>query len=142
MDVSDLRKRILRALDEGRKDSTARRSAIDVARGDFAAFLENVAVPLLRQAVTVLKSEGLLFSVHTPADSARLAHDKSPETYLELVLDVAGPYPRVVGRVSVTRGRHGVIVEERELAPKAVADLREDDVAKFLVSEVAKLALK
>lgn len=142
MDVSDLRKRILRALDEGRKDAHARRSAVDAARGDFAAFLENVAVPLLRQAVTVLRSEGLQFSVHTPAESARLANDKSPETFLELVLNVASPQPQVVGRVSVARGRHGVIVEERELAAKPIAEIGDDDVAKFLVSEVSKLALK
>lgn len=142
MDVSDLRKRILRALDDGRKEATARRSEVDAARGDFATFLETIAVPLLLQTATVLKSEGLLFSVNTPADSARLVHDKSPETYLEFVLDVAGPHPRVIGRVSVTRGRQGVIVEERELAPKAVGDLREDDVAKFLVAEVSRLALR
>jgi hypothetical protein len=142
MDVSDLRKRILRALEEGRRDATARRSAVDAARGDFATFLETIAVPLMHQAASVLKSEGLLFSVHTPAESARLANDRSPETYLEFVLDVAGPHPRIVGRVSVARGREGVIVEEREVAAKAVGDVREDDVAKFLVSEVSRLALK
>ena len=142
MDVSDLRKRILRALDDGRKDAHTRRTTVDAARGDFATFLENIAVPLLRQAVDVLRSEGMLFSVHTPAESARLAADQSPDTYLEFVLDVSLPPPRVIGRVSVARGRHGVIVEERELAAKAVGDLEEDDVARFLVSEVSKLALK
>jgi len=142
VDVSDLRKRILRALDDGRKDAHTRRTTVDAARGDFATFLENIAVPLLRQAVDVLRSEGMLFSVHTPAESARLAADQSPDTYLEFVLDVSLPHPRVIGRVSVARGRHGVIVEERELAAKAVGDLEEDDVARFLVSEVSKLALK
>jgi len=143
LDVSDLRKRILRALDEGRKDALSRRSSVDAARGDFATFLENIAVPMLRQAVDVLRSERLLFSVHTPADSARLAADQSPDTYLEFVLNVAAPQPQVVGRVSVARGRQGVIVEERELsASKAIAELDDDDVAKFLVSEVSKLVLK
>ena len=89
------------------------------------------------------RSERQLFSVHTPADSARLAADKSPDTFLEFVLNVAAPQPQVVGRVSVARGRQGVIVEERSCRrPRPIAELDDDDVAKFLVSEVSKLVLK
>lgn len=142
MDVSELRKRILRALDEARKDAGARRAAVDAARSEFNTFLDEVAVPLLRQAATVLRGEGHRFSVETPSESARLVADGLPETYVEIVLNADGAAPEVLGRVSVTRGRHGVLLEERPLTTKSIADLDEDVVARFLVEQIPKIALK
>ena len=49
---------------------------------------------------------------------------------------------RVLGRVSVTRGRHGVLLEERPLTTKSITDLDEDVVAQFLVEQIPKIALK
>jgi hypothetical protein len=142
MDVSELRKRIVRALDEARKDSEARRTLVDASTRDFAGLLENVAVPLLRQAAGVLKSEGQLFTVHTPAASARLASDRTPESYLELVLDTTTPRPQVLGRLSIARGRQGRI-EERPIGPgKAIADITEEDIAQFIVRELPRLIVK
>jgi hypothetical protein len=44
--------------------------------------------------------------------------------------------------VSLTRGRAGVVVEERPIdAAKPVADLSEADVAAFLVAEIPKLVV-
>jgi hypothetical protein len=60
-----------------------------------------------------------------------------------MVLQETGARPQIVGRVSITRGRRGVILEEREVAPSTpIAAVTDDDVAKFLVSEIAKLVLK
>lgn len=143
MDVSDLRKRILRALDDARKDSNARREAVDAAAAAYQEFLTNTAVPLVRQAVTVLRAEGHQFTANTPADSVRIVSDASPQTFLEFELDTTGAEPQVVGRVSIARGRQGVVVEERPIAPgKPLADLADDDVAKFLVTEIPKLIVK
>ena len=142
MDVSELRKRIVRALDEARKDAGARRAIVDEVTRAYGAFLENIAVPLLRQAAVVLKSEGQLFTVHTPAESVRLVLDKSPETFLEIALDTSARAPQVMGRTSLARGRQGR-VEERPLAQgKAVADLTEEDVTEFLVRELPKLLVR
>jgi hypothetical protein len=143
MDVSDLRKRILRALDEARKDSSARRQVVDAAAAAYQAFLDNTAVPLVRQAVTVLRAEGHQFTANTPAGSVRLTSDASPQTFLEFELDATGAEPQVMGRVSLTRGRQGVVVEERPIAPgKSLNDLADDDVARFLVTEIPKLVVK
>ena len=143
MDVSDLRKRILRALDEARKDSTARRQVVDAAAAAYQEFLDNTAVPLVRQAVSVLRAEKHAFTANTPAGSVRFVSDASPQTFLEFELDVTGPQPQVIGRVSLARGRQGVVVEERPIAPgKALKDLADDDVAKFLVTEIPKLVVK
>ena len=143
MDTSELRKRILHALDAARKDAVARRSAVDEASRAFESFLAATVVPLLRQAQDVLKAESQIFRVESPAGSARIVSEKSSDTFIEVVLDIKPAQPQVLGRVSLTRGRQGVIVEERPIAAgKAVTDLGDDDVAKFLVTEIPKLILK
>jgi hypothetical protein len=143
VDVSDLRKRILRALDDARKESTSRRTTVDQAAVDYAQFLETVAVPLLRQAQAVLKAERHGFVVHTPAGSARLASESAPETFVEIALDSSGAQPQVLGRVSLARGRQGVVVDEKPIAPeKSIAALADADVAEFLVAAIPKLVVK
>jgi hypothetical protein len=143
MDVSDLRKRILHALDNARKDAATRRTAVDEAARAYEQFLATIAVPLLRQAQAVLRAEGQLFTVHAPAESARLAADASPQTFIEFTLDTATAIPQVLGRVSLARGRQGVVVLERPLASgKIVAELVEDDAAQFLVTEIPKLIVR
>lgn len=143
MDVSDLRKRILRAVDDARKDAAARRVLVDESVKAYGEFLSSIAVPLLRQAATVLNATGGGFAVQTPAETARLSSQAAPETYIEIALDSSGAEPEVVGRISLARGRQGVIVEERVLAPgKPVAKLTEDDVAAYLVAAVPRLIVR
>lgn len=143
MDVSDLRKRILRALDEGRREDALRRAANDEAGRAYAEFLEAIALPLLRQAQQVLKAENQEFTMHAPAGSAALVSNASPDTLLEFVLDTSGARPQVLGRVSVARGRGRVIVEERPVTPDTpIAALTEEDVAGFLVTEIPKLVAR
>lgn len=140
MDVSDLRRRILRALDEARIDAASKRTEIDAAEHAYHQFLETIAIPLLRQAQSILKAEGQLFTVHAPAGGAKLASDASSQTFLEFALDRANRRPIVIGRVSRTRGRQRVVVDERPIAEdKGVADVTEEDLAAFLVSEIPKL---
>lgn len=148
MDVSDLRKRILRALDEARVDAAAKpgerdaskRSERDETQRAYDQFLENVAVPLLKQAQGILKAEHQMFTVHAPAGSAKLASDSSSQTFLEFVLDASGGRPAVIGRISRARGRQRVVVDERPVSKdKAVGALTEEDVAAFLVAELPKL---
>jgi hypothetical protein len=141
MDVSDLRKRIMRALDDARKEAQVERASRDTARREFQTFLSDVAVPLLRQAQTVLRAQGYQFSIETPPDSARLTADSAQQTFLELVLDVEHARPRVLGRISVTRGRDGV-VEERPVSDRPIAQIGEEDLAAFLVSAIPTLVLK
>jgi hypothetical protein len=143
VDVSDLRKSILRALDNARKDAATRRTSVDEAAAAYATFLETVAVPLLRQAQSVLKAERQAFTVHTPAGSARLASDAAPETYLEIVLDTTGAKPHVLGRLSLARGRQGVVVDEKPIAPETpIAQLADSDIADFLLAAIPKMVVK
>jgi len=142
MDVSELRKQILRALDDARRDAAARRTTVDEATAAWTRVLNSVAVPLVRQAAGVLRAEGHAFTVHTPAASVRLVSDGSPETFLEIELDARGQAPLVVGRVSLTRGRQGLVVDERPIAPsRPVSELSEADVTAFLLSAIPQLVV-
>jgi hypothetical protein len=142
MDVSELRKRILRALDDARKEASTRRAIIDDATRAYGEFLERVAVPLLRQAETVLKSEGQLYTVHAPAGSARLVSAKTSETFIEIALDTTGERPQVIGRISIARGRDGR-VEEYPIAPdKAIGAITDEDLSQLLVRQIPRLILK
>ena len=143
MDVSELRKRILHALDDARKEASTRRLAVDEAGKAYEGFLLNIAVPLVRQAAQVLNATRESFAVHTPAGSVRLVSDKSAQTFLEFVLDTTGAEGTVIGRVSLARGRQGVVVEERPVVRgKSVEALTEEDVSAFLVAEIPKLIVR
>ena len=140
MDVVELRKRIKREIDAAKQDAEARRRAGDEAHAEYGAFLAAVAVPLVKQVVVVLRGEGLGFQTFTPAESVRIVSDRSPEDFVELDLDASTSPPRVVGRVSVKRGRLGVLVEEQPLAPgRRIGEIREDDVLDFLMRAVRVL---
>jgi hypothetical protein len=143
MDVSELRKRILRAIDEAKQDLSTRRGVVDAATKAYDEFLTHTAVPLLRQAAGVLKASGQVFDVHTPAGSVRLVAERSPHTFLELDLDLDRDPPAVIGRLSVARGRQGLIIEERPIVDgRAVANLTEEDLTAFLVTEIPKLVVR
>jgi hypothetical protein len=142
MDVSDLRKRIIRALDEARKDASSRRVIVDEAARAYESFLTNVATPVMRQASLVLKAEGHAFTVQTPAGTVRLVADSSAQTFIELGLDTSTPTAAVIGRVSLTRGRQGHVIEERPVADKPIADVTEEDVSAFLIAEIPKLVIR
>ena len=143
MDVSDLRKRILRALDDAQKSTAVRRQAADEAAAAYTAFLSDIAAPLFVQAAMVLRAAGHEFTANTPAGSVKLISDRSSQEFLELELDTTGARPQVVGRTSAARGRRGQIVEERPIAAdKSIAELTEGDVSTFLVAELPKLVSK
>jgi hypothetical protein len=144
MDVSELRKRILRALDEAKQEASSRRKTVDEAAKAYETFLTAIGGPVMRQAASVLKAAGHPFDVHTPAGSVRLASESSPQSFLELALDTSNAAGIVIGRVSVARGgRQGLIVEERPVAGDTpVGSLTEEDLAAFVVSEIPKLLVR
>ena len=89
MDTGELRRRILRALEESKHDAAFRRSETDAAlrrtETDAAAraydsFLAIVAVPMLKQAIDVLKAERQNFVLNAPAGSVRIVSEGSADT--------------------------------------------------------------
>ena len=53
-----------------------RRERNDEAKRAFQRFLETVAVPLVRQVTAVLRAEGHLFTIFTPAAGVRMMSDR------------------------------------------------------------------
>jgi hypothetical protein len=74
--------------------------------------------------------------VFTPAGSVRLTAERSPEDFIELVLEPTIDPPEVIGRARRGRGRR-MIANERPLRDRAAIDsLTEDDVLEFLLQEI------
>ena len=134
MEISEIRKRVLQAIDRSRRSAAERRARADAASAAYEQFLAHVATPLFKQFASVLKAEGYPFQVFTPGGGIRLASDRASEDFIELRLDVSGPSPVVLGHVNRARGSR-VLASERPIGA-GVAELTEQDVLEFLVQEI------
>ncbi len=120
MEPADLRKRVLRALDEARRHAAAHREEAERAGQAFDRLQPEIAA-LWRQVANVLKVEGHPYTINTPAGSVRFASERWPESFVEVTLDTTRRPVAVVGRTVFARGREGidreaVVAEAAELA--------------------------
>jgi len=139
MEISVIRQRLMQTIDQRRRAAVERRQRTDAAAQAYDTFLERVATPIFKQFATVLRSERLSFQVFTPGGGVRLASDRSGEDFIELLLDVSGDLPSVLGRVSYARGSR-VLRQEAALRPdREIAQLTEEDVLEFLLQGIQPL---
>lgn len=143
METGELRRQIHLALERSKRESADRRAATDRAAAAYSRFLADIAVPLVRQVVSILRADNHAVTAFTPAGSARVSSDRAAEDFVEIALDDSGGTPRVVVRTSVQRGRAGVIASEREVAPgKPIDALTDQDLADVFVAELLALLVK
>jgi hypothetical protein len=143
MEVAELRQQILREIDRARVEAVERRKNADSAHAAYAKFIVEVAGPLVVQTVNILRAEGLTLQAQTPAGAARIASDKAADDFIEFVLDTSVRPPRVLGRSSLSIGRHNVVVDEMPIAPDTpIADLQDSDLLPFLIPAVGRLAAR
>lgn len=143
MEVAELRRQLVREIEKARAEADERRQGSDAAHAAYARFIVDVAGPLVRQTVSVLRAEGLPFQAQTPAGSARIASEKSADDFVEFVLDTSIRPPRVLGRSSVAITRHSVQVDEQPIAEGTpISRLTEQDLLPFLVPAVARMAAR
>ena len=135
MEISQVRKRVIETIDRARRGAAARRAAADDASRHYTAFLDEQAIPLLRQMASSLKAAGYPFIVSTPGGVARLASEKAPDDFLELTLDTSGDEPHVMLRTSRTRGRR-TIEAERPIGKGPIQDLTEELLLDVLLREL------
>jgi hypothetical protein len=135
MEVSIVRQRLLQPIDLAKRSAADRRARNDEATRVYASFLDRTAVPLIRQVASVLKAEGMAYTVFTPAGSVRLISDRSADDFIEIELDTSGAEPRVMGHSSRRRGQR--VVEHEQPIGEAIADLSENDVLEYLLKELA-----
>lgn len=136
IEISEVRRRLRSAIDEARRDAAARRARSDAAARDYEVFLSAIAVPVVQQMASALSGDGHHFDVATPAGSVRLTSAKSAEDYIEIALDTSEDPPEVVGRTSHGRGRRRITSERPVRDRTAIAELNEEDVLAFLLTEI------
>lgn len=136
IETSELRRRLRSAIEQSRSNAAARRERSDAAARDYQTFLTAIAVPVVQQFANVLSGEGHQFHVSTPAESVRLTSAASAEDYVEIVLDTMEDPPEVIGRTSRGRGRRMVTSERPVRERTAIAELNEEDVMAFLLTEI------
>jgi hypothetical protein len=133
MEISEVRQRLIQTIDRAKRQAAERLVRSDEAARQFDTFLNNIAVPLFRQAANILRAEGYLFNLFTPSGSVRLMSDRTAEDFIEVSLDASVDPPQVMGRSSRSRGRR-VIESERALGGPEV--LTEDDLLEYLSKEL------
>lgn len=133
MEVSAVRQQILLAIERAKRAAADRRTANDSAGREYGVFLEQLAVPLFRQAASILRAEGYLFSLFTPGGSVRLMSDKSADDFIELVLDSTGAVPLVVGRSSRAWGNRTNVSEQPLNPALPIREISEGDVLTFVL---------
>src|SRR5579884_2868213 len=135
METSVVRNRLRETIERAKRRAADRRGHNDEATRAYDAFLETVAIPLMRQIAGALKADGYAFTVFTPSGSVRLMSDRRAEDYVEIALDLAGDAPRVIGHASRLRGRN--IVESEQLIENGRPDaISEDELLDYLLKEI------
>jgi hypothetical protein len=138
MEVSDVKRRVSETIERSKRTAAEHRARSDEAARDYAVFLEQLAVPLVRQVAGVLKAQGFPFVVFTPSGSVRLMSERTSDDYIELTLDTSGDEPVVLGHTRRARGRR-IIESERPIGNGLIRDLTEEQVLAFLLKELELL---
>ena len=133
MEVSQVRKQLQTAIEESRQRRQRRRERAAEAERAYEVFLAEVATPIARQLINVMKAEGYAFTVSTPGSVLRLAPDRGRDDFIELALDTTGEQPEVVARVSQQRGSRTIDEEVPVKRGAAPQDIGEQDVLEFLL---------
>jgi hypothetical protein len=141
MEISEVRRRVVQTMEHARRAAQSRRARADEASREFEVFLQEIAVPLFRQVANVLKAEGQMFTLSTPAGSVRLMSERNADEFIDVSLDTSGDEPAIVGRSRRTRGRR-VIDSERAIARGPIGSVTEDEVLAFVLEELKPLVEK
>ena len=136
MDIAQLRKSLLQAIEVARRDGAARRARADEASRLYEKFLESTAVPVFRAMAGALKGEGLLFEVMTPLGGVRLVPERQREDGIELSLDATLDPPAPVLSVLRSRGSRTVRRERPLTDAQRVEGVTDEDVARVLIEEL------
>lgn len=136
METGEVRKRLLHTIDRLHREAARHREESDRARGEFDAFLRDVAAPLFRQVAQALKAEGHTFQVSTPAGAVRLASDRTAGDFIELSLDTDRRPVAVVARLGRMRGRHQVESDVVVHEGADLATLNDERVLQFVLDHL------
>lgn len=136
LEIAEVRRRVRQTLERARLDAAARRARAAAAEVQGRRFVEEVATPVARQFVSVLRAEGFGFRLSTPAGAVRLVSERRHEDFIDIAVDAGGDAVTIMTTVSHVRGRR-VLAAERPLDAEAAMDaLTERHVLEFLLGAV------
>jgi hypothetical protein len=135
VEVSEVRRHIRETIERARRRAAERRVRHDEAARAFARFLDETAIPLVKQIANVVKTEGYAFTVFTPAGAVRLMSDRNADDYVEITLETGGDSPQVVGHTSRSRGRR-ILEAEGVVGTGDPGSITEQDLLAFLLKEL------
>lgn len=139
MEVSEVRRRLRAAIDQARRDASARRARTDLASHAYERLLTEHAVPVFQTLATALTGEGFRYKLSTPAGSVRLSSASSTD-FIELDFDTSQDPAAVVVRASRGRGRRQVETERTIAAgPAAIETLSDDLLLNAVLDEMVPL---
>ena len=131
--VADVRRRVQVMIERARQAAADRRARAGEADAQARQFIEETAIPVMRQVLLVLKSEGYLYRLSTPAGAARLVSEKHHEDFIDLSVDTTRDPVVIMTLVSYIRGQR-VSTTERPLGPGVALDqLTGEHVLEFLL---------
>jgi hypothetical protein len=133
LEAGEVRKRLRQTIESAKREAVARRAALGDVQKAYDVFLEDQAVPVLRQVASALKAEGHVFQVLTPAGTARLQSDRVADDYLEVVLDGGRKPPTAVGRASRVHGSQLETSDQPIRDGAKVSDLTDEDVLNWVL---------
>jgi hypothetical protein len=133
LEAGEVRKRLRQTIEAAKRDAAARRAALGDVQKAYDAFLEDQAIPVLRQVAAALKAEGHVFQVLTPAGTVRLQSDRERDDFLEIVLDGGRKPPTALGRISRVQGSQLETSEQPIRDGGKVSDLTDEDVLNWVL---------
>ena len=133
-EVAQVRQRVLAMVERARQDASERRARATVDEVQARRFIQETATPVVRQVLSVLKVERLLFQLSTPAGSVRLTSETHHEDFIDLAVDATQDPVTIMTVVSHLRGK-SVSTTERPLADGVeLPQLTEEHVLAFLLA--------
>ena len=136
MDIAQLRKNLIQAIEAAKRDGAARRARADEAGRLYEKFLADTAVPVFRAMAGALKGEGLLFEVIAPLGGVRLVPERQREDGIELTLDGTLDPPAPIVTVVRSRGSRTMRHERPLTDAQGVEGITDEDVARVLLEEL------
>ena len=137
MDAAEVRKRVLRVIEQARNVARSRRARVELAATHGERALHRVAAPVATTVARVLTSEGFPFQVATPVGAVRLQAKSIPENFVELDLNTDHDPPALRVRVSRVRGSRVLVDEEVFCEADRFAELTGDEVLTVLLTKLA-----
>ena len=135
-EVGEVRRRVRLTIERAKREAAERRARADVGEAEGRRFVQEVAAPLARQFISVVKAEGVAFRLSTPAGGLAVVSEIRREDFIELLVDSTQDPPAIMTKTSYVRGQR-VSTTERPLGPGvSLEHLTEEHVLTFLLESL------